>query len=345
MGHEGMRSSLVSREVIADSVELTMRGHCYDALVGIAGCDKSLPGMMMAMLRLNVPSVFLYGGSIMPGRFHGKDVTVVDVFEGVGKYSRRQDGRSRSASWSRSPAPATAPAAASSPPTPWPASPRPSAWRCLIPRPARRNPRPRRLRAQGRRGGDGADREKSAPARHLHPQGVRERRHGGGGHRRLDQCGLHLPAMANECGIKFTLRDVAEIFTRTPYIAYLKPGGQYVAKDMCEAGGVPMLLQDPAGWRPAPRRLHDRHRQDHRREPEGREVQPDQKVIVAGEQPAVAHRRRGRPVGLAGARRRDRQGRRPQAPQASRPGAGVRRRGGLLRRRRARATTRKATCW
>src|SRR5438132_994096 len=87
MGHEGMRSSLVSREVIADSVELTMRGHCYDALVGIAGCDKSLPGMMMAMLRLNVPSVFLYGGSIMPGKFHGKDVTVVDVFEAVGKHS------------------------------------------------------------------------------------------------------------------------------------------------------------------------------------------------------------------------------------------------------------------
>src|SRR5260221_4586317 len=87
MGHEGMKSSLVSREVIADSVELTIRGHCYDALVGIAGCDKSLPGMMMAMLRLNVPSVFLYGGSILPGRFHGKDVTVVDVFEAVGKYS------------------------------------------------------------------------------------------------------------------------------------------------------------------------------------------------------------------------------------------------------------------
>ena len=87
MGHEGMRSSLVSREVIADSVELTMRGHCYDALVGIAGCDKSLPGMMMSMLRLNVPSVFLYGGSIMPGKFHGQDVTVVDVFEGVGQHS------------------------------------------------------------------------------------------------------------------------------------------------------------------------------------------------------------------------------------------------------------------
>src|SRR5271154_2977488 len=87
MGHEGMKSSLVSREVIADSVELTVRGHCYDGLVGLAGCDKSLPGMMMAMLRLNVPSVFLYGGSIMPGRFRGKDVTVQDVFEAVGAHS------------------------------------------------------------------------------------------------------------------------------------------------------------------------------------------------------------------------------------------------------------------
>src|SRR5277367_3911411 len=87
MGHQGMKSSLVSREVIADSVELTMRGHCYDALVGLAGCDKSLPGMMMAMLRLNVPSVFMYGGSILPGRFKDRDVTVVDVFEAVGMHS------------------------------------------------------------------------------------------------------------------------------------------------------------------------------------------------------------------------------------------------------------------
>src|SRR5512132_1743639 len=87
MGHQGMKSSLVSREVIADSIELTMRGHCYDAMVGLAGCDKSLPGVMMAMLRLNVPAVFMYGGSILPGRFHGKDVTVVDVFEGVGQHS------------------------------------------------------------------------------------------------------------------------------------------------------------------------------------------------------------------------------------------------------------------
>ena len=90
MGHEGMKSSLISREVIADSAELTVRGHCYDALVGIAGCDKSLPGLMMSMVRLNVPSVFIYGGSILPGRYQGKDVTVVDVFEAVGKHSSGQ---------------------------------------------------------------------------------------------------------------------------------------------------------------------------------------------------------------------------------------------------------------
>src|SRR6195256_2808640 len=87
MGHEGMKASLVSREVIADSVELTMRGHCYDAMVGLAGCDKSLPGLMMAMVRLNVPSVFMYGGSILPGRFKGKDVTIGDVFEAVGSHN------------------------------------------------------------------------------------------------------------------------------------------------------------------------------------------------------------------------------------------------------------------
>src|SRR3984893_973823 len=87
MGHQGMKSSLVSRDLIADSVELTLRGLCYDAMVGVAGCDKSLPGLMMAMLRLDVPSVFMYGGSILPGKFRGKGVTVQDVFEAVGKHA------------------------------------------------------------------------------------------------------------------------------------------------------------------------------------------------------------------------------------------------------------------
>ena len=88
MGHEAMKSFLVSRDVIADSVELSVRGHCYDGIVGLAGCDKSLPGLMMAMVRLNIPSVFIYGGSILPGRHKGKDLTIIDVFEAVGKHAQ-----------------------------------------------------------------------------------------------------------------------------------------------------------------------------------------------------------------------------------------------------------------
>ena len=87
MGHAGMYASLPSRDLIADSVELTVRGHCYDAIIGVAGCDKSLPGMMMAMVRMDVPSIFIYGGSILPGRYKGKDMTVQDVFEAVGRHS------------------------------------------------------------------------------------------------------------------------------------------------------------------------------------------------------------------------------------------------------------------
>ena len=139
MGHEGMKSSLPSREAIADTVELTVRGHAYDGLVGLAGCDKSLPGMMMAMCRLNVPSVFIYGGSILPGTFKGRPVTVQDVFEAVGKYSVGADDRRRSrgrSSSTRARRPARA--ARSSPPTPWRRCPRRSGLRCRI-RPVRRH--------------------------------------------------------------------------------------------------------------------------------------------------------------------------------------------------------------
>jgi len=139
MGHEGMKSSLVSREVIADSVELTMRGHCYDALVGLAGCDKSLPGMMMVMIRLNVPSVFMYGGSILPGRYKGKDMTVQDVFEAVGQHAAGKIDDKELHAMECAACPSAVPAAASIPPTPWPAFRRPSAWRCPA-RPARRHP-------------------------------------------------------------------------------------------------------------------------------------------------------------------------------------------------------------
>ena len=246
MGHEGMRSSLVSRDLIADSVELTIRGHSYDALVGIAGCDKSLPGMMMAMLRLNVPSVFLYGGSILPGRWQGRDVTVVDVFEGVGMHSAGRMSLEDLCSLEQHACPgdgacggqftANTMACVS------------EAIGLALPLSRSALPAPYLDRDQyavaSGEGGGAADRAEHPAARHLHPQGrsrtprVVVAATGGS-----TNGGLHLPAMAHECGIEFTLRDMAEVFRRTPLLADLKPGGRYVAKDMGEAGGVPVLLK------------------------------------------------------------------------------------------------------
>ena len=244
MGHEGMRSSLVSREVIADSVELTMRGHCYDALVGLAGCDKSLPGMMMAMLRLNVPSVFLYGGSIMPGRFHGKDVTVVDVFEGVGQHSAGKMPESELCLLEKVACPGAGAcggqftantmacvAEAIGLALPYSSGPPAvilerddfalKAGRAVM-KLLELNLRPRDIVT--RKSFENAAMVVAATAGSTN-------------------AALHLPAMANEAGIKFDLFDVAEIFKKTPYLASMKPGGKYVAKDMWEAGGMPMLMR------------------------------------------------------------------------------------------------------
>lgn len=244
MGHEGMRSSLVSREAIADSTELTVRGHCYDAIVGLAGCDKSLPGLMMAMVRLNVPSVFMYGGSILPGRFRGKDVTVVDVFEAVGMH---QAGKVDDEYLHELECVAC-----------------PSAGSCggqftantmatvseaiglALPgsagAPAPYESRDEYAVASGRQVMD-------LIQSNLRPRDIVTRRAlenaatvvaASGG---STNAGLHLPAIAHECGIEFDLHDVAEIFKRTPYIADMKPGGKYVAKDMFEVGGVPVLMK------------------------------------------------------------------------------------------------------
>jgi len=244
MGHEGMKSSLVSRDVIADSTELTVRGHCYDALVGVAGCDKSLPGLMMAMVRLNVPSVFIYGGSILPGRFNGKDVTVLDVFEGVGKYSsgkmtehalRKLElkacpsagacGGQFTANTMACVSEAIGLALPYSAGTPAPYEQRDKyalqsgkAVMNLL----KKNIRPRDI----------------VTKKSLENAATIVAATGGS-----TNAALHLPALANEIGIKFDLMDVAKIFKRTPYLADLKPGGKYVARDMWKAGGVPMLLK------------------------------------------------------------------------------------------------------
>ena len=244
MGHEGMKSSLISRDVIADSTELTVRGHCYDALVGVAGCDKSLPGLMMAMVRLNVPSVFIYGGSILPGRFNGKDVTVVDVFEGVGKFSsgkmsahalRKLElkacpsagacGGQFTANTMACVSEAIGLALPYSAGTPAPYGQRDKyalqsgkAVMNLL----KKNIRPRDI----------------VTKKSLENAATIVAATGGS-----TNAALHLPALANEIGIKFDLMDVAKIFKKTPYLADLKPGGRHVAKDMWKAGGVPMLLK------------------------------------------------------------------------------------------------------
>ena len=244
MGHAGMKSSLVSREVIADSIELTVRGHCYDAVVGLAGCDKSLPGVMMAMARLNVPSVFMYGGSILPGRFKDRDVTVQDVYEAVGAHaagnmsdedlhelecvacpSAGSCGGQFTANTMACVSEAIGLAIPGSAGAPAPYETRDEyAYHSgrMVMELIRANLRPRDIITR----------------KALENAATVVAASGGS-----TNAGLHLPAIAAECGIDFDLHDVAEIFKRTPYIADLKPGGRYVARDMYEIGGAPVLMK------------------------------------------------------------------------------------------------------
>ncbi len=245
MGHQGMKSSLVSRDVIADSVELSVRGHCYDAIVGLAGCDKSLPGLMMAMVRLNVPSVFMYGGSILPGNYHGQDVTIVDVFEAVGKHDAGMMTEAELKEITEVACPSSgacggqftantmacvseaiglALPGSSGPPAPY-------------------DDRYVQARASG-------EAVMQALAMNIRPRDIVTLKAlenaativaatGGS-----TNAALHLPAIANEAGIKFNMDDVGKIFRRTPYITNLKPGGKYVAKDLYEAGGIQVVIKE-----------------------------------------------------------------------------------------------------
>jgi dihydroxy-acid dehydratase len=244
MGHQGMKSSLISREVIADSIELTMRGHCYDAMVGLAGCDKSLPGVMMAMLRLNVPAVFMYGGSILPGKFRGNDVTVVDVFEGVGQHSagKMSDKDLHELECVACPGAGACggqftantmamvseaiglalPASAGAP----------APYESRDEYAAASGKAVMRLLADGIRPRDICTQKAFENAATIVAAT-------GGS----TNGGLHLPAMAHECGIEFDLMQVCEIFKRTPYIADLKPSGKYVAKDVYDIGGIPQIMR------------------------------------------------------------------------------------------------------
>ncbi len=244
MGHAGMKSSLPSREVIADSVELTMRGHCYDALVGVAGCDKSQPGMMMAMCRLNVPSIFIYGGSILPGTFKGRPVTVQDLYEAVGQHSVGTISDADLDTMEQVACPSAGACGAQF--TANTMATVSEAIGLALPyssgAPAPYEIRDKLCMVAG-------EKIMELIVKNIRPRDIVTRQAlenaaavvaatGGS-----TNAALHLPAIANECGIAFDLFDVAEVFKKTPYIADLKPSGRYVAKDMFEAGGVPLLMK------------------------------------------------------------------------------------------------------
>jgi dihydroxy-acid dehydratase len=244
MGHQGMKSSLVSRDVIADSVELTVRGHCYDALVGLAGCDKSLPGLMMAMVRLNIPSVFMYGGSILPGKFRGRDVTAQDVFEAVGQHSAGKMDDCTLTELEKVACPSAGSCGGQF---------TANTMACVseaiglaLPgsagAPAPYETRDQYAFASG-------ERVLALLKNKIRPRDIVTRKAlenaaavvaatGGS-----TNAALHLPAIAHECGIDFDIHAVGEIFRKTPYIADLKPGGRYVAKDLFEVGGVQVVMR------------------------------------------------------------------------------------------------------
>ena len=244
MGHAGMKASLASRDLIADSVELTMRGHCYDALVGLAGCDKSLPGLMMAMVRLNVPSVFMYGGSILPGQFQGRTLTVQDLFEAVGKHAVGKMTDEELEEMEKAACPSSGSCGGQF---------TANTMACVSEAIG--------LALPGSAGAPAPYDSRDAYAfasgeavMHLLKEKIRPRdivtrkalenaaavvaATGGS-----TNGALHLPAIANEVGIDFDIHDVGEIFAKTPYIADLKPGGKYVAFDLYNIGGVPVVLK------------------------------------------------------------------------------------------------------
>ena len=244
MGHQGMKCSLISREVIADSVELMMRGHCYDALVGVAGCDKSLPGMIMAMARLNVPSVFVYGGTIMPGRHHDKDVTIQDAFEAAGAHAagKIDDAELKSVECAVCPGAGACGGQYTA-----------NTMACVaealgIALPGSTSPP-----------AESADRDvwlvrageavMNALRLGILPSDILTKASfenaiaiaaATGGSTNV---ALHIPAIAYELGIEITLDDVERVSKRTPTLANLRPGGKFVMLDLHKIGGVPVVLK------------------------------------------------------------------------------------------------------
>ncbi|MDP9172660.1 MAG: dihydroxy-acid dehydratase [Planctomycetota bacterium] len=244
MGHEGMKTSLVSREIIADSIELMVHAHGYDALVGLAGCDKSLPGTLMAMARLNVPSVFLYGGTILPGKFKGKDVTIQDVYEAVGANAagKMSDADLYEMECNACPSAGSCGGQFTA-----------NTMACVAEAIGMALP------ASGSPPAVDLERDEFAVSagkqvmqlfeKNIRPRDIMTRRAfenaitiaaATGGSTNI---ALHLPAMAYECGIDLSLDDIDRVSRKTPVIADLKPFGRYTAFDVFHAGGIPAILK------------------------------------------------------------------------------------------------------
>jgi dihydroxy-acid dehydratase len=244
MGHQGMKCSLVSREVIADSVELMMRGHCYDALIGVAGCDKSLPGMLMVMARLNVPSIFLYGGTILPGHIHGKDVTIQDAFEAAGAFAAGKIDSTELKSVECAVCPGAGACGGQ-----YTANTMACVAEALgMALPGSSSPpavSPERSQFLAQVGAQIVETIRLG----LLPRDIITRKSlenavaiaaATGGSTNV---ALHIPAIAHELGITFTLDDIQAVSERTPTLANLRPGGKYVMLDLHAVGGVPVVLR------------------------------------------------------------------------------------------------------
>ena len=246
MNHQGMKFSLISREVIADSVELVVRGHAYDGIIGFGGCDKNLPGIMMGMVRCNVPSVFIYGGSALPGNWRGRDVSVLDAYEAVGAVMTNDMSLEEIEELERVCLPTTGACAGQFTANtmgmvsevlglaPLGSSMIPGVYEARLDVAKQAG----KIVMQGVLGNGPLPRD-LITRQSLENASAIVAATGGS-----TNAGLHIPAIAHEAGIKFTLDDVAEVFDRTPLIANLRPGGFYHAKDVYDVGGVPVLIKE-----------------------------------------------------------------------------------------------------
>jgi dihydroxy-acid dehydratase len=244
MGHEGMKASLISREVIADSVEVMAVGERFDGLVTIAGCDKSLPGMVMALARLNIPGVFLYGGSILPGTYAGRDVTIQDVFEAVGAHARGKINDAELSAMEHAACPGAGSCAGH-----YTANTMAAAIEAIglaLPGTASIPAVDERRHEASFRSGEAV---LTLLEKNIRPRDILTRKAfenaitvvvaTGGSTNSV----LHLLAIAREAGVPLTIDDFTAVSRRTPHIADMRPGGRFVMADLDRAGGVPVLMK------------------------------------------------------------------------------------------------------